>query len=316
VNAYLPSSAAVLVNVLLAFAAVLLLGFGLQRWNGSRWARLVGWLLVGLVVVATHLALLRERAGLRMFSLLILLCHAMKVLVVLESRSSLRFWNWLAFAALWFGMQPKQFLMRCDQPLPGSRSLLAQGLAWLAAGSATFLLARYLYRQGTSLRIAGLVFVAGFSMVLHFGIIPLLAAGFRSLGYNAGPQFHAPWRSVSLGDFWSRRWNVAFSVMTTLVVYRPMLRHTGRGGALFLGFLASGLFHEVACSLPVQGGYGLPTLYFVLHGVGVLLERWLHHRGLRLRGVAATLWVYGWVLVPIPLLFHLPFLRGLVLPLL
>lgn len=28
------------------------------------------------------------------------------------------------------------------------------------------------------------------------------------------------------------------------------------------------------------------------------------------------LWVYAWVLLPVPLLFHEPFLRGVVLPLL
>lgn len=313
-DAYLPSSTTVLAAVLLAFSTMLLLGFWAQR-------RLpLTWLLAVAAVAGGHLALLDEAAGFRMAALLILLCYGMKAVVVAEARRSgmprLAFGNWLAFAALWFGMQPKQFLARRWRPLPGSLALLWRGLLWITAGTCTLLLARYLYRQGTSLRIAGLVFVAGFAMTLHFGIIPLLAAGFRSLGYNAGPQFHAPWRSSSLGDFWGRRWNVAFSVMTTLVLYRPMRHATGRNSALFLGFLGSGLFHEVACSMPVRAGYGLPTLYFAIHGVGVLLERWLHERGRRLTGGAAAVWVHGWVLLPIPLLFHMPFLRGLVLPLL
>ena len=315
-HAYLPSSGLVLLNVLLGCGGVLLLGFGLQRREPSTWLRLVGWLLVGLGVAAAHFALLDEEAGFRMFALLVLLCYAMKTLVAIESPVTLGFRNWLAYAALWFGMQPKQFVVRRNTPIPGSLALLKRGLLWLVAGSLTFVVARHLYGSGLSLRYAGLLFAGGFIMVLHLGIIPLLAAGFRSLGYNAGPQFHAPWRSVSLQDFWSRRWNVAFSVMTTIVLYRPLVRVVGRNGALFLGFVASGLFHEVACSLPVRAGYGLPTLYFALHGAAVLLERWLHRRGTRLTGAIAILWVYGWVLAPIGLLFHMPFLRGLVLPLL
>lgn len=38
-------------------------------------------------------------------------------------------------------------------------------------------------------------------------------------------------------------------------------------------FLASGLLHELAITLPVRSGFGLPTLYFVLHGALVLLEK-------------------------------------------
>jgi len=315
VKTFLPSSPLVLAAVLLAFCAWLLLGFLLQR------RLFLSWLLAVVGVAGMHLGLLREAAGFRMAALMILLCYGMKAVVVAAARRGgmplMTFGNWLAFAAVWFGMQPRQFLARRLQPIPGAAILFFQGLLWLAAGGGTFFLARHLHEGGFSLRIAGLVFVAGFAMTLHFGIIPVLAAAFRSLGYNAGPQFHAPWQSTSLQDFWSRRWNVAFSVMTTLVVYRPMARHAGRGGALFLGFLASGLFHEVACSLPVRAGYGLPTAYFALHGIGVLLERWLHRRRTPLTGGLITrVWVYAWVLLPLPLLFHLPILRGVVLPLL
>ena len=300
--------------MLVSLAAVLFVGFLLDR------SRLLSWLLVIAVVAGAHLALHDEAPGFRMVALLILLCYGMKAVVVAEARRAgmprLSLGSWAWFAALWLGMQPREFAEREALPIPGSSGLLWRGVLWIAAGCATLVLARHLHQAGTSLRIAGLIFVAGCSMTLHFGILGLLATGLRRRGYRVGPQFHAPWRSRSLHDFWSRRWNAAFSVMTTLAVYRPTVSYVGRNGALCLCFVGSGLFHEIACSLPVHAGYGLPTAYFTLHGFAILIERWLHRRGTRLEGPAATLWVYGWVLLPLPLLFHMPFLAGLVQPLL
>jgi alginate O-acetyltransferase complex protein AlgI len=38
-------------------------------------------------------------------------------------------------------------------------------------------------------------------------------------------------------------------------------------------FLGSGVLHELAITLPVRSGFGLPTLYFTLHGLLTLFER-------------------------------------------
>ncbi len=38
-------------------------------------------------------------------------------------------------------------------------------------------------------------------------------------------------------------------------------------------FVASGVLHELAITLPVRSGFGLPTVYFTLHGVLTLLEK-------------------------------------------
>jgi alginate O-acetyltransferase complex protein AlgI len=38
-------------------------------------------------------------------------------------------------------------------------------------------------------------------------------------------------------------------------------------------FITSGMLHELAITLPVRCGFGLPTLYFTLHGILALLER-------------------------------------------
>ncbi|MCB9888264.1 MAG: hypothetical protein H6836_01720 [Planctomycetes bacterium] len=257
-----------------------------------------------------------------MAALLLVLCYGMKAVVAVEARASglqpLGLARWLAFAAIWFGMQPREF-----SPVPSGRvrvrspstvRLVLCGLVWSGAGVAVLVTTARCWHSEEHLQLAGLLFVLGFSMCVHFGLIHLLAALLRSCGFATEPQFHAPWRASSLQDFWGRRWNAAFAAMTVLAIYRPLASRIGRGAAIMAGFLASGLLHEVACSLPVRAGFGGPGAHFALHGVGVWIERWFERRGRLLRGVPARVWVWTWVLLPLPLLFHQPFLRGVVLP--
>jgi hypothetical protein len=67
--------------------------------------------------------------------------------------------------------------------------------------------------------------------------------------------------------------------------------------------------------LPARGGYGLPTVYFLLQGVGLLLERSpLSARlGIRRNGRAR---VYALVVAGAPAfwLFHPPFVLHVILP--
>ena len=82
----------------------------------------------------------------------------------------------------------------------------------------------------------------------------------------------------------------------------------GETAGLFASFLASGVLHELAISVPVGAGFGLPTLYFLLHGALVGLER-------KTPRIASRAWTLFWLIAPLPLLFHPPFLRGVVWPL-
>jgi alginate O-acetyltransferase complex protein AlgI len=105
--------------------------------------------------------------------------------------------------------------------------------------------------------------------------------------------------------------------MTALGIYRPLSGRLGRKTALVAAFLASGLLHELAISVPVLAGFGLPLLYFLLHGTLVLAERGLEWAGRAVPtwGWWAHVWVLGWLALPVPILFHAPFLRGVVWPL-
>jgi alginate O-acetyltransferase complex protein AlgI len=61
--------------------------------------------------------------------------------------------------------------------------------------------------------------------------------------------------------------------MMQRLVGRPVQLLAGENTGVMSVFIASGLLHELAITLPVQSGYGLPTLYFTLHGALTLLEK-------------------------------------------
>ena len=63
------------------------------------------------------------------------------------------------------------------------------------------------------------------------------------------------------------------SQMMARVVMRPTERLLGSRGSMLLVFLVSGLLHEVAITLPVQAGFGLPTLEPTVWGLTALV--WL-----------------------------------------
>jgi alginate O-acetyltransferase complex protein AlgI len=273
-------------------------------------ARIAAWALVVLSVGVAHHVTSAQPAGLRMLVLIGALFGAMKVLVSVESRASdgtrLSPLGWAAFATLWPGMRPA--LMARRQHRTGATALLETGLGYVALGTALFLLALLTWRLTASAWLSTIFLLPALSLLLHFGVFGVLAGLWRMAGADVGPLFRAPWRAESLGEFWSRRWNLAFSQMTSVAVYRPIAARLGRPSALASAFLFSGFLHEIAISLPVRAGYGRPLLYFAIHGALTQLER---ERGPF--GRAVTLFA---VVLPLPLLFHRPFLQGVIWPLL
>jgi alginate O-acetyltransferase complex protein AlgI len=302
-------------------AAILLLGHGNARVRPIRFSRIAAWTL-GLVAVAGVERLnAREPAGFRMLAIIAAVLYAMKAVVALEVQASgqcqLSWWRWVGFVTLWPGMRPGPFTGLGSRPLPGAGRLLGMGLMRLAAGFVLVALARLAW-VGTGSRLpATAMLLPGLSLVLHFGIFNLLAGAWRLAGVDCRPLFLAPLRSTSLAEFWGRRWNLAFSQMTALAIYRPMVCRAGRGTALAASFLGSGLLHELAISVPVGAGYGMPLGYFTLHGVLSLIEGRLARAGHpidRVPGVGRA-WTLAWVVLPLPILFHRPFLAGVLWPL-
>jgi hypothetical protein len=157
----------------------------------------------------------------------------------------------------------------------------------------------------------------GIVFVLHFGAFHLLSCWWRAVGIPAAPIMHWPVAATSLLDFWSRRWNLAFRDLTHRYLFRPVASRWSAAAALWLGFLVSGVIHDAVISLPAGGGYGLPTLFFLIQAAGISVERSSWGKGLGLgRGTIGWPWTAAVLIVPSPLLVHEAFRDRVVLPML
>jgi Membrane bound O-acyl transferase family len=256
----------------------------------------------------------------RMAAIVSLQLLAMKTIVLVESytgKPSLNFVQWLVFAQAWFGMRPILFERLFSKALPDIVPIFAKGISRIAIGFLLLYASKQLENQHLTLFfLPDLLMLIGLSLILHFGILNICTALFRFLGVDVKELFRAPYKSKSLKEFWGRRWNMAFSEMTALVAYRPLKDKYGKNNAMICSFLLSGIVHEIAISCPVKSGYGLPLLYFVIHGVVMYAEgevNWIkkiiNHK------ILAHIWVFGWLILPTPLLFHKAFLTGVLVPL-
>jgi hypothetical protein len=164
---------------------------------------------------------------------------------------------------------------------------------------------------------AGWLGILGFLLAFHFGLFRLLALGWQQLGVAAEPLMNSPLRAQTVSEFWSSRWNRAFRDVAHPLVFRPVARRFGVAVATAAGFLASGLIHDLVISLPARSEFGLPTRYFLIQAAAILAERSAWGRRLRFAaGAGECLFVAVVILAPAGLLFHPPFIRQVVLPML
>jgi hypothetical protein len=318
-HAFVPADPWMVVVLAAALGGVIFLGFAIARGILTSSARYVGWATLLFGTLGVERLSHAEPAGVRMLALVTFGLLAMKLLVVAEERTlgmkklSLR--AWLGFAAAWPGMKPGPFGSPEHGARSGAGALLRRGAVHVVLGGVLVLLARTAWLATHSRLLATALLLPGLSLFLHFGVFNLLAGAWRLRGVACEALFRGPLRSESLGEFWARRWNLAFSEMTATVAYRPLAARIGRGPALMAAFALSGLLHEMAISLPVRDGFGLPLSYFLGHGVLVLIERALANAGHPLTGSTGRVWAFFWLVAPLPLLFHRPFLAFVLWPL-
>jgi alginate O-acetyltransferase complex protein AlgI len=200
-------------------------------------------------------------------------------------------------------MDPVPFRKRSDSRLsPGG--WLPGGFISFAAGLCTGVAACFVFPQFP--RTAEWMALFALLLMVHFGISEILTAWMRRNRWNVSPLFNAPLKSLSLQDFWGRRWNLAFVEMDK-ILFLPWLKQRFKTPVAVFGiFLISGLLHEAAVSYPVGRGWGLPTLYFALHGFLVLIEA-IFLSVKNWPTPIARLWTWVWILAPLPLLFHAAF---------
>ncbi len=219
-----------------------------------------------------------------------------------------------AYLFAWPGMDAETFLdtnKHAVKPTPEEwlwatlKTVLGFALLWIFA--------RRVPAQDDLLR--GWIGLFGLILLLHFGSFHLIALSWQTMGIDAEPIMSKPILSKTLSEFWGKRWNLGFRQLAHDLIFRPLYKRIGVAPAGLLVFVASGLIHDLVISLPARGGYGLPTGYFVLQGLGVTLERSTLGRRLGLqKGLAA--WIYLLVVTAGPAfwLFHPPFVLRVILP--
>jgi alginate O-acetyltransferase complex protein AlgI len=220
-----------------------------------------------------------------------------------------------AFALFWPGMDVRAFC-GCGRNVPvAAREWAFAGMKTLA-GVAIIGIGLPLMRAINPL-ITGWLGMIGITFILHFGFFHLLSLCWRSLGIDARPIMQSPATATSLSQFWGGRWNAGFSDLVHENLFKPLFRTIGARGALFVVFFVSGALHELVIAVPARGGYGLPTAYFLLQGVGVLFERSEIGRKMGIRSGWRG-WCFVAVVAGLPafLLFPPVFIRDVILPML
>jgi hypothetical protein len=223
-------------------------------------------------------------------------------------------WRSIAYLFAWPGMDADAFLD------PGQRAQAPAASKWFWAALETILGTVLLFAVARSLPpldpiLRGWTGMVGLILILHFGSFQMLALFWQYVGVRAEPIMRAPLRATSLGEFWGKRWNLGFRQLAHELIFRPAYRKLGAGIAGFLVFVVSGLIHDLVISFPAHGGYGLPTLYFVIQGAGVAIERSALGKLLGLtEGVRGWCFMIAFLAGPVFWLFHPWFVLRVILP--
>jgi hypothetical protein len=287
---------------------------------------LLSWIILSASILAVYIIFLQAHPIIRMLTIIATTFTGMKVIAVCESYKekslSLKFNQWVVFAIGWVGMRAQPFETFGEAPLPGAWPMIRFGFSRIIAGLVFILAAHVIIllplNQHLAYVLVSLILLIGLSLILHFGFLSISAGIWRLHGVNTYYLFREPAKATSLTEFWSKRWNLAFSEMTSVAIFRPLKNKTGSAAALVLAFIFSGLLHELALSVPVDSGYGLPTLYFAIQGILVLFEKALHKENKPFfleNKIISRLWVFFWLVLPMPLLFHTQFIKDIVWPL-
>jgi hypothetical protein len=291
------------------------------------WPRLAAWLPLAILPPVVAWLAADWPAWAFMWTLAISIYGACKWLTLCHAldRSAPTLGRSLVYLFLWPGMDARQFLdaARCTHGPGAIEWCAAIGKAALGVGLMA-LAASLVDPYPTAAACIGIV---GIAFTLHFGLFHLLSVIWRRRGIEAPPIMNAPILASSLGDFWGRRWNLAFRDLAHAFIFRPLVRRTGPAAAMLAAFLVSGVIHDAVISIPARGGYGLPTLYFAIQGLGVLFERRRFGKFLgthrerdpapgRVPSGCGRLFAAAVTLAPVCLLFHRPFLENVLVPML
>lgn len=321
-NFFLPNAVMSLICFIIIIAVLEVAGYLIinkLKAPSSRWS---AWIITIFFVTAINIITWHDPPFFRMLAIICTLFLGMKIIVANEyyMTGTLKHpgkFMWIAYSLFWVGMNPSVFSKKGTTGTRKAKKMIIFGSTRLLLGVLIIVFAKWIYHNTSiipmwaALVTCTLLLLVGLSQFLHFGLLSLNAGLWRLVGYPAYYLFRKPLTSQSLQEFWGRRWNIAFSEMTSIAIYRPLAKMSSKNIALIAAFFFSGILHELAISLPVNNGYGMPLLYFLIQGVGQLLEKRINFSNMFIR----RSWVMIWLILPLPLLFHYHFLNEIIWPL-
>jgi hypothetical protein len=281
--------------------------------RGSSW---IGWMPISVLPLTAVLCRNLLPAWVFMWVLSFAIYLSLKWLTWWRVRARIAHeaWRSAAYILAWPGMDAETFLdasQRPPRPAPAIwlwatfETILGATLLWVVTRSVP---------QGEPL-LRGWMAMLGLILLLHFGTFQALALLWQTIGVDAKPIMATPLRATSLGEFWGRRWNLGFRQLSHELIFRPLHRRLGTDAAGLLVFAVSGLIHDLVISLPARGGYGLPTIYFLLQGTGMTIEHSRFGKGLGLgQGVRGWCFMMVFLAAPVFWLFHPYFVLRVILP--
>jgi hypothetical protein len=275
-----------------------------------------GWLPLLCIPAAAVIFRDRMPAWLFMWSLSFAIFAALKWMTwwTARDRSTAGVGRSLAYLMAWPGMDAEAFLDKDQRPLhPQSREWCWASVKTALGVLLLWVVARRIPAEQALLR--GWIGLFGLILLLHFGSFHLIALFWQTMGIDAQPIMSKPILSRTLSEFWGRRWNLGFRQLAHEFIFRPLHKRIGVAMAGLAVFVASGLIHDLVISVPARGGYGLPTGYFLLQGLGVALER--SNLGARIglqAGLRARIFAIVVTAAPAFWLFHPLFVQRVILP--
>ncbi len=221
-------------------------------------------------------------------------------------------WRHAGYLLAWPGLDPVSFLKGTATRPAASEWAFAVAKVMLGVGLMWGVFPHLVAERPL---LAGWVGMAGIVFFLHFGTFDLLRCFWQTLGVEARPLMNWPIASAGVSEFWGRRWNTAFRDLTHRFLFQPLTPRFGARGALLAGFVFSGLVHDFVISVSAGGGYGGPTVFFLIQGGALFAERSAVGKRLGLgRGWRGRLFTAAALLLPAPMLFHPPFALNIIVP--
>ena len=221
-----------------------------------------------------------------------------------------------SYLFLWPGMDPQPFLKTNHALASPTMKLWGWAMAKTIFGAALIWKVVPIIAEEHWIARA-IVGMLGVIFLLHFGLFHLLALAWQTKKIPVRPLMENPLAATSLAEFWGKRWNSGFHDLVFHYLFKPVAKKYGTRIAMLFVFVASGLIHELVITVPARGGYGLPTLYFLLQALAMDIERSKLGRHLGL-GNGFKGWCFMALLTagPVALLYPPPFLQNIINPML